>query len=327
MLLFSPPKKSLVFATLFFALFFTSFPSSANIGDWGMVQQFNKTLEMANNGKIQSMYDVGNLYMRGRGVNRNMAKAADWFKKAASTGHAAAQAKLGILYFEGRGVKQNYQKSIKLLNAAAKQNVPSAYYQLANMFELGTGVPQDLHQSIYWYKKADKSGYYLAKAKIERLSKRLENGTVSSSSRNSVSTRATVSPIMKTILRGRWIKRKSAVGYLPSNIANCAKDSANTLRCISTSQERSTGSEIITYNTESLITIKNNKTFNITYSNNVLDVTVQAVEDGNGQLVKPTTSRIKKGKQGKQRRLNCTLKNNKTISCSKGASSFKLVSR
>jgi len=218
--------------------------------------------------------------------------------------------------------------ALKLLNAAAKQNVPSAYYQLANMFELGTGVPQDLHQSIYWYKKAEKSGYYLASAKIERLSKRLENGAVNRPSSAQVeSNKKSNSPLMNTLLRGRWLKRKSAVGYLPSNIANCAKDSATTLRCISTSQERSTGSEIITFNTESVVTIKNNRLFDITYSNNVLDVSVHAVENGDGQIVAPTSSRIKKGKQGKKRRLSCALKNKKTISCSKGASSFNLVSQ
>ena len=196
MSLFAPQNKSFVFITIFCAIFFTSLPSYANIADWGMVQQFNKKLEQANEGKISAMYDVGNLYMRGRGVNRSMTKAAQWFQKAASTGHAFAQARLGILYFEGRGVKQNYPRALKLLNAAAKQNVPSAYYQLANMFELGTGVPQNLHQSIYWYKKAEKSGYYLAKAKIERLEKRLATGAVSTraSSQTAVNSKKSTSP-------------------------------------------------------------------------------------------------------------------------------------
>jgi len=306
-----------------------SLPVSANIADWGMVQQFNKKLEMANEGKIQAMYDVGKLYQRGRGVNRNINKAAEWFKKAAATGHAGAQARLGILYFEGRGVKQNYQKALKLLNAAAKKNVSSAYYQLANMFELGTGVRQDLHQSIYWYKKAKQSGYYLAEGKIARLQKRLTNGSINtnSSSATRAKSRNTASPLMKTILSGRWLKRKSAVSYLPSNISNCAKDSGNSMRCISTSQERSTGSEIVTYNTESVITIKNNKAFNVTYRNNVLDVSLLTVEDGDGQTIDQTSSRIKKGKKGKKRKLSCLLKNNKTITCSKGASSFILVSQ
>lgn len=327
---FTPTNKLLAALSIILLTLTTSLSVSANIGDWGMVQQFNKKLEMANEGKTQAMYDLGKLYQRGRGTNKNMFKAAEWFQKAASAGHAASQARLGILYFEGRGVKQNYQKALKLLNAAAKQKVPSAYYQLANMYELGTGVRQNLHKSIAWYKKADQSGYYLAKAKVERLQKRLNSGAVNSGktfTRTNTQLRKGTYPLIKTILKGRWLKRKSSVGYLPSNISNCAKDSVNSMRCISTSQERSTGSEIITYNTESVITIINDRKFNIVYSNNVLDVSLLVTEDGDGQVVEQSTSRIKKGKQGKQRQLSCSLKNNKTITCSKGSSSFNLVSQ
>lgn len=315
---------ALIISTLTFSL-----PASANIADWGMVQQFKKQLEFAQSGKIQAMYDVGKLYQRGRGVNKNINKAAEWFQKAADAGHAASQAQLGILYFEGRGVPQDYNKAVSLLNAAAKQNVPSAFYQLANMFELGTGVRQDLYQSIYWYKRAQKSGYYLADGKIERLEKRLHTGSVNkdhSKSQAKSTEKLAASPLMQTLLNGRWLKRKTAVNYLPSKVTNCAKDSFNSISCISTAQERSTGSEVITYNTESHITTKNAKTFEITYINNVLEVGLLETVDGNGQVIKPTSSRIKTGKQGKEKSLSCNLVNNKTISCSKGASSFNLTS-
>lgn len=316
--------------SLFVIALTLSLPVSANIADWGMVQQFNKKLELAENGKIQAMYDVGKLYQRGRGVNKNINKAAGWYQKAATAGHAAAQAKLGILYFEGRGVPQDYIKAVKLLNAAAKQNVPSAFYQLANMFELGTGVRQDLHQSIYWYKRAKQSGYYLAEGKIERLEKRLQTGAVSKSNSSPTTVTKAVkgsSPLIQTILKGRWLKRKSAVGYLPSIITNCSKGSYSSLHCISTSQERSTGTEIITYNTESIITATSTKSFNIIYTNNVLEVSPLAAVDGDGQTIKKSSSRIRIGKQGKKRKLTCKLKNNKTLTCSKNSSTFILVSR
>lgn len=307
-----------------------SVPVSANPGDWGMVQRFNKQNELATEGNVKAMYDVGKLYERGRGVNKDMAKAAEWFQKAASAGNASAQARLGILYFEGRGVKQNYNNALKLLNSAARANVPSAQYQLANMYELGTGVKQNLKKSIFWYQKADKYGYYLAKAKVTRLQKLLKSG-------GSINRKATPqavakakkapSPLIQKILNGRWNKRNKAVGYLPSSIANCSKDTYNTMHCISTSQERSTGSEIITYNTESVITTKGKNKFDVSYSNNVLEVALLSVEDGDGEIVEQAPSRIKKGKQGKSRALKCTLKNNKTIACSKGSSTFDLISQ
>lgn len=307
-----------------------SMPASANPDDWGMVQRFNKQLSLAKQGNVKALYDVGKLYERGRGVVKDISKAADFFQKAADAGNPSAQSRLGILYFEGRGVKQNYKKALSLLNSAANKNIPSAQFQLANMYELGTGVSQNLSKAIAWYKKADKYGYYLAKAKVTRLQKLLSTG-------GSIKRKATPqavakakkapSPLIQSILNGKWLKRNKAVGYLPSSIANCAKDSYNSMRCISTSQERSTGSELVTFNTESIVTTKNKTNFTVVYSNNVLEVALLSVEDGDGEVIEQAPSRIKPGKQGKKRTLKCSLKNKKSVTCTKSSSSFELVSR
>lgn len=309
-----------------------SLPLSANQSDWVLVERFDKQLSAANTGKLKAMYDVGRLYERGRGVDINLAEATKWYQKASNSGQHNAQARLGIMYFEGRGVKQNYKKALQLLNTAAKNKVPSAQFQLANMYELGTGVPQDLKKAIYWYSESDKYGYYLAKDRIIRL-KNLPaskagtiNRTATKKTRPTVRS-ATPSAILNTITKGQWFKRKKAVGYLPSNISNCVNGTASTLHCISTSQERSTGTEIISYYIESRITIKSKSAFNIVYSNNVLKVEPLSVEDGDGDLIEKTASRIKTGKQGKKRKLSCRIKNKNIISCTKGSSSFDLVSR
>ena len=307
-----------------------SMPASANPDDWGMVQRFNKQLNLAKQGNVKAMYDVGKLYERGRGVVKDMSKAADFFQQSANAGNPSAQGRLGILYFEGRGVKQNYKKALSLLNSSANKNIPSAQFQLANMYELGTGVNQSLSTAIAWYKKADKYGYYLAKAKVTRLQKLLSTGgSVQRKATPQAVTKAkkVPSPLIQSILKGKWLKRNKAVGYIPSSIANCAKDSYNTMRCISTSQERSTGSEIITFNTESVITTKNKTNFTVVYSNNVLEVALLSVEDGDGEVIEQAPSRIKPGKQGKKRTLKCKLKNKKSITCTKGSSGFELVSK
>ena len=329
-----PPKTVSVSQILFTFLLALSMslPLSANQDDWVLVDRFNKQLANATAGKVRAMYEVGRLYERGRGTDMNLAKATKWYQKASRSGQHSAQARLGIMYFEGRGVKQNYNKALKLLNSAARNKVPSAQFQLANMYELGTGVPQDLKKAIYWYGESDKYGYYLAKSKITRL-KNLPastggaiNRTVSKQANTKVR-RATPSALLNTLSSGQWFKRKKAVAYLPSNIANCVNGTASTLRCISTSQERSTGTEIINYYTESHITIKNRASFDIVYSNNVLSVEALSVEDGDGDIIEKTASRIKKGKQGKKRKLSCKVKDKKIITCIKGSSSFDLVSR
>lgn len=318
---------------IFFLSLAINLPVSANQDDWVLVDRFNRQLSAAKAGKVKAMYEVGRLYERGRGTSLNLNLAIQWYQSASDAGQPYAQSRLGIMYFEGRGVKQDYNKALKLLHAAAKENVPSAQYQLANMYELGTGVSQDLKQAIHWYSQSDKYGYYLAKAKVLRLKKVLAEDAPSHAAAASKTVpiqrkvKRAPSALIKTITSGQWLKRKKAVGYLPSNITNCVNDAYDSLHCISTSQERSTGAEIITYNTESDIKIKNNSSFNVVYSNNVLEVTTLSVENGDGIVVEQSPSRIKKGTQGKQRRLNCVVKNKNLISCSKGSSSFNLISR
>ena len=313
-----------------------SMPVAANQDDWVLVDRFKRQLSSAKAGKLKAMYSVGKLYERGRGTNVDLKLAVEWYQKAADGGQTSAQSRLGIMYFEGRGVKQDYNKALQLLNSAAKDNVPSAQYQLANMYELGTGVTQNLEKAIHWYNESDKYGYYLAKAKVIRLKKLVKSPSSGTISRNTAApsrtapntkTKKSTSPAIKIITSGQWFKRKKAVGYLPSNISNCASNSYNTLHCISTSQERSTGSEIIAYNTESNITIKNKNSFTIQYANNVLEVTPLSVENGDGEVIEQTPSRIKKGQKGKKRTLECEIKDKKLISCIKGSSSFVLVTR
>lgn len=330
-----PSAKILLFHhfLLVLLIFLVSLPLLANQDDWVLVDRFNRQLNAAKTGNVKAMYEVGRLYERGRGTNLNLKLATQWYQSASNAGQPYAQSRLGIMYFEGRGVKQNYNKAVKLLNAAAKENVPSAQYQLANMYELGTGVPQDLEKAIHWYSQSDKYGYYLAKAKVIRLKKILaENNAapVTTATKKAVSqnnVKKAPSALIKSITAGLWLKRKKSVGYLPSNITNCVNDKHNSLHCISTSQERSTGTELIAYNTESDIQIKSKNSFDVIYSNNVLEVTALSVEDGNGNIIEQAPSRIKKGRQGKKRTLNCELKNNNLITCRKGSSSFNLISR
>ena len=322
---------------MLFLAFTISIPVSANQDDWVLVDRFNRQLNDAKAGKVKAMYAVGKLYERGRGTNIDLKVAAEWYQKAATAGQTSAQSRLGIMYFEGRGVEQNYGKALQLLNSAAKDNVPSAQYQLANMYELGTGVPQNLETAIHWYTESDKYGYYLAKKKVKRLKALLDAGEATkpvASTKVVVASAKVVkkapkapSVAIQMITKGLWFKRKKAVGYLPSNITNCVSKDHNELNCISTSQERSTGTEIITYNTESDITIKNKTSFEVTYANNVLEVAALEAEDGDGNVIEQTPSRIKKGQQGKTRTLKCQIKNKNLISCSKGTSSFDLISR
>ncbi len=300
--------------------------------DWVLIDRFNRLLKHAKAGKVQAMYDVARLYEQGRGTDKNIQEAAKWYKQAAGAGLEFAMARLGILYFEGRGVEQNYQQALKLLTRAAKANVPSAQYQLANMYELGTGLPQNRQKALYWYTQAEKYGYYLAAEKIKRLKK--QGTTVVSSNSGSLNgtinrNNAASAPasLLKILTSGQWFKSSKPVAYLPSNITNCVNNNFTSLHCVSSAARRSTGMEIITFNTESRIRVKDKTHFDVVYSRNVIDVKPLQVEDGDGNLIEHGPSRIEKGRQGKKHILNCQLKNKTRVSCRKGASTVELVKR
>lgn len=329
-------KLPITLAGLLFIIITTPLTSFANTADWGLVQRFKAQHELATNGNIKAMYDVGKLYERGRGVDKSMTKAAEWFQKAADANHAAAQARLGIMYFEGRGVKKNHKKALKLLTNAANKDIASAQFQLGNMYELGTAVPKNLNKAISWYKKADKNGYYLAKSKAQNLQQLLD-AVKSNEQRSKTASPVVVakakpktkspSALLNMIRNGRWFKRKKPVGYLPSIITTCANQKYNSLQCISTSQERDTGAEIVVYNTDSTITAKNKTDFEVVYANNVLEVSTYASKDGEGVISDAVETRIKTGGKAKKRTLNCKLINKNLISCTKGSRlPFDLVS-
>ena len=64
---------------------------------------------------------LGSLYLKGVGVNRDIRKAQHWFALAAEQGHSGAQFQLGVLYAGGTGVGYSYEKSGHWLRAAVQQ--------------------------------------------------------------------------------------------------------------------------------------------------------------------------------------------------------------
>lgn len=75
-------------------------------------------------------------------------KSADWFHRAAVSGHGKAQFSIGYLRYTGKGIGRDLQKSRKWLTAAAKQGVPEAMFVLAQMHARGDGVAQSRSDAL-----------------------------------------------------------------------------------------------------------------------------------------------------------------------------------
>lgn len=83
-------------------------------------------LEKANKGNPDAQYQLGLLYLAGRGTLQDFSEAAKWFIMAAEQNHPFAQYELGLLYQVGQGVDMDLEKSYMWFNLAAAAGVEQA---------------------------------------------------------------------------------------------------------------------------------------------------------------------------------------------------------
>ena len=77
----------------------------------------------------------------------NMASEVSKLRSQAGRGDAMANYQLGNSYMKGRGVSLDYSEAAKYLRAAAEQGLPEGEVALAYLYEHGEGVPRTWRRS------------------------------------------------------------------------------------------------------------------------------------------------------------------------------------
>jgi TPR repeat protein len=72
-------------------------------------------------GDAQAQAWLGYIYASGKGLPRNDAEAAKWYRKAAEQGNAYAQYTLGLFYDTGEGIPQDFAEAARWFRKAAEQ--------------------------------------------------------------------------------------------------------------------------------------------------------------------------------------------------------------
>ena len=172
------PLTQLLFVAI--ALFTAPLLSAADIdaglkavddGDYMTAYQAFKPL--AEQGDVEAQHNLAVLYKTGKGVMKDMKKAAQWFEKAADQGLAEAQFNLGHLYDMGEGVEHNAAKAVLWYKKAAEQGHPLAQTNLGVMYANGEGVKQDLVLAYVWLNLAASQGVSTAFDDREVLTKEM----------------------------------------------------------------------------------------------------------------------------------------------------------
>ena len=120
---------------------------------------------------------IGKMYEESNRVPHDPREAANRYRKAARSGHPAAQLSLGTMHTTGKGLPVDVVKAYAWLNVAAKQGnkaakqrmdsvqarmtateLVDAYFELGEMHRTGDTVPIDKSEALYWHRKAAGKG-------------------------------------------------------------------------------------------------------------------------------------------------------------------------
>ena len=136
---------------------------------------FKNQKETAEKGNPQSQYELANCYYYGKGVDKDVTRAAYWYKKAAGQGDSKAQCELAYCYETGNGVLRNEHLAIHWYEKAARQGIAKAQYGLGRCYLNGVGVTKNENDAIYWFKKITDQNYKEA-AEVEINNIQLHKG-------------------------------------------------------------------------------------------------------------------------------------------------------
>lgn len=119
-------------------------------GNVDLKKSFFWTKRAADNGNILAIYNTAMNYYLGRGVNKNIDKAKEYYLKAANKDDTDAQYSLGKILID-----ENNKEGIKFLEKAAENNDPLALFDLGLLYCDGDLVLKNINFcKNYWIKSA-----------------------------------------------------------------------------------------------------------------------------------------------------------------------------
>lgn len=108
---------------------------------------------LAERGDPSAQFWLGAMYDLGRGVPKDFAAAARWYRRAAEQGNPMAQHNLATMYEQGQGVSAEYAlaAAIAWYRRAADQGYAPSQGNLGVLYAEGRGVKRDDVLAYKWF--------------------------------------------------------------------------------------------------------------------------------------------------------------------------------
>lgn len=154
--------------------YYGSLPAEIALGD-----VYSKQLDWDNaaawynmagmHGDLYSQYQSGMLCLEGKGPNKDVRSAINWFLVAAQAGYAPAQFKLASLFHIGERIERNDYLAFQWYRACSKEE-PQAALQVGMAYLTGElGQKRDLDLGLRYISYSAKHGNGLAKSLLENI--------------------------------------------------------------------------------------------------------------------------------------------------------------
>ena len=99
----------------------------------------------------------------------NSRRAAKAFEKAVAAGHLRAHNDLALMYLKGTGIERDVARARELFKTAADKGLSMAQYQYAELLRKGIGSDKDIKAAIKWYERAADQGHVAAMTRLGAL--------------------------------------------------------------------------------------------------------------------------------------------------------------
>jgi len=134
---------------------------------------FAQVREAALAGQLDAQLLLAQLYIEGKGVDRDEQAALLWYETAANNGSALAMNMLGRCHELGQGCAPDATLAAVWYRNAAEAGLDWGMYNYANLLATGRGVAQDRPKALALYTQAAELGH--AKS-MNLLARHLEDG-------------------------------------------------------------------------------------------------------------------------------------------------------
>lgn len=133
--------------------------------------------ELAEFGIPEAQTELGKLYAKGAGVEKDLDKAAFWLKKAAEAGYVRGMFELARVYEK----RKEIDPAILWYRAAMKQGYPRAGHYLGKLYDQGKLVPADPAKALACYAFSAAKGYEKSSVRAEEIRKTLSPEAIAQS--------------------------------------------------------------------------------------------------------------------------------------------------